>query len=126
MIKRFRLKGQLLPIKWKAGIGGNAKELANFVSSLLTLTWRAPDRNNPSLTGEVPLGLEREEGESEAEEGGDADGHQDPVDVVVDGDARDPEWQGQSEDTHRDLVKQKQQDYFLAQYVHSWLCLKLL
>ncbi len=57
------------------------------------------------LTGEVPLGLEWEEGESEAEESRDADGHQHPAGVVVDGDARHPERQGESEDEHRHLKK---------------------
>ena len=66
-------------------------------------------KKNPGITGEVPLGLEREEGESETEERGDANGHQDPVGVVVDGDARDPERQGEGEDAHSDLGTKNQQ-----------------
>lgn len=53
---------------------------------------------------EVPFGLEREEGEAQAEEGRDADGHENPVGVVVDCNAGHPQWERDGEDEHSDHV----------------------
>ncbi len=56
------------------------------------------------LTGEVDPSLEGEERESEAEGGGDADGHDDPPDVMVDGNGRGHDGHGQGENAHGDDI----------------------
>ena len=55
------------------------------------------------VTSEVPSGLEREKGESKTEQSSDSNCHEDPGGIMVDGDARHPEGQGDSEDEHGNL-----------------------
>ena len=55
------------------------------------------------FTGEVPSGLEREECESKTEQGSDSNGHQDPGGIMIDGNAGNPQGQGDGEDEHGNL-----------------------
>lgn len=55
-------------------------------------------------TSEIESGLERKQGQSQAERGRDTNSHQDPRDVMVDGDTGHPHGTSQGKDTHGDDV----------------------
>ena len=83
-------------------------------SLLLGLTLTLPSNkelHDYQLTCEVELGLEREEGKSEAEERRDSDGHEDPVGVVVDGDAGHPQGEREGEDGQSNLEQKNKKFY---------------
>ena len=55
-------------------------------------------------TCKINLGLEREQSQSQAERSRDTNGHEDPIDIIVDGNTGDPEGQGDGENSHGDQV----------------------